>query len=287
LGIAFPGHYWRTVSRSIDNTKQRYGLSRAEIHTGWLARRYQAQENIPGFSALDWSDRRQQTEREWQNILLSTQVTMTAKAARNEKNRYNKSSPYFHLTFDDRLNLFREVCDTLNDMSFVRIFAETIDKVSCRTKSKEQIIEQAFMQVVTRFESYLVAMSKTTGNPQYGILVQDNNDTVNDRIKRHMEYFHESGTLYRDINHIIETPFFVDSELTNMVQVADVCAYAFRRFFEKGETDLFDRIYSRIDRIGNTVVGARHYVEGRGCACRLCRNHRIFKPPLPTAETPC
>ncbi len=88
-----------------------------------------------------------------------------------------------------------------------------------------------------------------------------------------MEYFHESGTLYRDIKHIIETPFFVDSELTNMVQVADVCAYAFRRFFEKGETDLFDRIYSRIDRRGNTVVGARHYVEGRRCTCRLCRDH--------------
>jgi hypothetical protein len=36
LGIAFPVQCWRTVSGSIDTTKQRYGLSRTEIHTGWL-----------------------------------------------------------------------------------------------------------------------------------------------------------------------------------------------------------------------------------------------------------
>ncbi len=183
LGIAFPVHCWRTVSTNIHTIKHRYGLSRAEIHTGWLARQYQAQESIPGFSALGWADRKQQTEREWQNILRTTQVTMTAKAARNEKKRYSNSSAYFHLTFDDRLNLLREISDTLNNMSFIRIFAESIDKVSCPTKSKEQIIEQAFMQVVTRFEYYLEVMSQKIGNQQYGILVQDNNDTVNDRLK--------------------------------------------------------------------------------------------------------
>ena len=72
-------------------------------------------------------------------------------------------------------------------------------------------------------------------------------------------------SLTRNRGTLIETPFFVDSALTNMVQVADVCAYAFRRFFEKGETDLFDRIYRRMDRRGSTVVGARHYVQGRRC----------------------
>jgi hypothetical protein len=273
LGIAFHVQYWKEVSRSIETTKQRYGLSRTEIHTAWLARRYQAQENISGFSALNRSDRRERTEREWQNILRVAQVTLTAEAARNEKKRYTKSRPYFHLTYDERLNLLREICDTLNNMGFLRVFAESIDKGSCPMKTKEQFIEQAFMQVVTRFDRYLETMSLNSGSQQYGVLVQDNNNTVNDRIKRHMEYFHEAGTLYRDIRHIVETPFFVDSELTNMVQVADVCAYAFRRFHEKGETDLFQRIYSRIDRRVNTVVGARHYVEGRRCTCRLCLDH--------------
>ncbi len=130
------------------------------------------------------------------------------------------------------------------------------------------------MQVITRFETYLEVMSRFHKTPEYGILVQDNNDTVNARIKQHMEYFHESGTLYRDINHIVETPFFVDSSLTNMVQLADICAYAFRRFHDKGEEDLFDRIYGRVDRKGQTLVGARHYVEGPlRCTCRVCCDH--------------
>ncbi len=273
LGIAFPVYHWQTAAQSIVTTKQRYGLSDTEIHTGWMARRYQAQENIAGFSTLDWSNRRIRTEQEWQSISRSAQVMMTAKAVRNEKKKYQKCRPYFHLTFDDRVNLLREICDTLNTLGFVRVFAESIDKASCRTMSKNQIIKQAFEQVVTRFEYYLSVISTNIGTKQYGILVQDNNDTVNGRIKEYMEYFHEFGTLYRNIDHIVETPFFVDSELTNMVQVADVCAYAFRRFHEKGETDLFDRIYSRIDRRGPTVVGARHYVEGRRCTCRLCLDH--------------
>ncbi|MEW6350324.1 MAG: DUF3800 domain-containing protein [Thermodesulfobacteriota bacterium] len=273
LGVAFHVKYWSATAKRVEEVKQTYGLSGTEIHTGWLARRYQAQESVAGFANLDWSNRRLRTEQEWQNIIRSGRVTMTEKAVRNEKKRYQKSRPYFHLSFEDRLNLLRDICDSLNAFGFVRIFAESINKTSCRTKTKHQIIEQTFMQVVTRFEYYLSVMTQTSGTHQYGILIQDNNDTVNGRIKEYMEYFHEFGTLYRNIDHIVETPFFVDSELTNMVQVADVCAYAFRRFHEKGETDLFDRIYSRIDRRGPTLVGARHYVQGGGCTCRLCLDH--------------
>ena len=44
-----------------------------------------------------------------------------------------------------------------------------------------------------------------------------------------------------------------------MVQVADLVAYATRRFFDNGETDLFDRFYSRYDRTpGGLLVGLRH-----------------------------
>ena len=35
--------------------------------------------------------------------------------------------------------------------------------------------------------------------------------------------------VYKRQHHIIETPLFVDSTLTGMVQIADLCAYALKR----------------------------------------------------------
>lgn len=64
-----------------------------------------------------------------------------------------------------------------------------------------------------------------------------------------MRHFHERGTRWTtQIPLLVETPLFVDSKLTSMVQMADVCAYATRRFCEKVETDLFDRIFWRFQR---------------------------------------
>lgn len=166
LGITIPVDCWQTASKSINEIKSRFGLDHAEIHTGWMMRRYQAQENIPKFADLDRSARRQETEMEWQTMLRSGQISMTAKGVRNEKIRYNKSRPYFHLTYDDRVDFLRAICDTLDSMSFVRIFAESIDKTSCPAKTEGQIVEQSFMQVVTRFDYYLEAMSRVKNYKQ-------------------------------------------------------------------------------------------------------------------------
>ena len=76
-----------------------------------------------------------------------------------------------------------------------------------------------------------------------------------------------------NVDHIVETPFFVDSELTRMVQIADLCAYALRRYVERRERHLFDMLFRRADRHRDTVVGVRHFT-GPNCRCTICNNHR-------------
>ena len=88
-----------------------------------------------------------------------------------------------------------------------------------------------------------------------------------------MRNYHQQGTLWTDINRLIETPLFVDSELTRMVQVADLCSYALRRYLENNEEDLFDKIFKRADRFHNTVVGVRHYSD-ISCGCKICIAHK-------------
>ena len=84
-----------------------------------------------------------------------------------------------------------------------------------------------------------------------------------------MMLFHEQGTLWTRIKNIIETPLFVDSRLTSMVQAADLCSYALRRYLENNEDYLFKNLFKIADRKGNRVVGVRHF-STEECKCEIC-----------------
>ena len=65
-------------------------------------------------------------------------------------------------------------------------------------------------------------------------------------------------------------------ELTSMVQLADLCSYVIRRFFELGESDLFDRIKKRFDKHNGKLVGIRHFTDDT-CTCAVCAERRQAK----------
>jgi hypothetical protein len=167
----------------------------------------------------------------------------------------------------------REVADCVANWGYARVFAECIDKLHFDpTRSVRTVDEQAFEQVVSRFEQYLTRLPQGE-HKNYGLLVHDNNETVAKKHTALMRNFHKQGTLWTEIDRIIETPLFVDSRLTSMVQIADLCSYALRRYLENQEADLFTRIWPRADRIQATVVGVRHYAPVT-CPCEICRDHR-------------
>ena len=85
--------------------------------------------------------------------------------------------------------------------------------------------------------------------------------------------FHAEGTFYRQITDIVETPLFVDSSLTSMIQMADLCSFAFRRLLDNGEAGLWDLVESRADRVNGKCVGVRHFTGKRDCDCRICVAH--------------
>ena len=80
------------------------------------------------------------------------------------------------------------------------------------------------------------------------------------------------GTRWIAVENIIETPLFVDSQLTSMVQLADICSYALRRYLENHEKDLFQLVFERADRKDGAVVGVRHFT-GSSCGCHICTSH--------------
>ena len=282
LGIAIPAASWHQKDQRVNVIKARYGLKDVEIHTGYIARRFPEQEQIANFEKMDPVQRRGAMELERKNSLIKAAALKTGDRLKALKKLYAKSADYIHLTHMQRIELLQELAAEIGSWNDTRLFAEAVDKATMPLGT--DTFEKAFEQVVSRFHTFLTKREEervkrggsSTGRSvdNYGLLIEDNNQTVAKNITALMRKFHRQGTLWAKVERIIETPLFVDSSLTSMVQMADLCAYATRRFFENGETDLFDRIFGRFDQASGRIVGIRHYVGAKPCACKVCAAHR-------------
>lgn len=276
-GLSIPIRYWKSCDQEIERIKKRYGLCGSEIHIAWMLRPYLEQTKIPEFENLNYIQRRSEVVTCRYSEILRLQRSKNPKLLKQTKKNYSKTDCYIHLTLTERQDFIKEVATTISNWGFARLFAECIDKLFFDpTKAKKPIDEQAFEQLVSRFEQYLQIIGKNNEQEDTqckGLIIHDNNETVSRKLTDMMKRFHQTGTLWTDIKNIIETPLFVDSQLTSMVQIADVCAYALRRYLENGEEELFDLIFKRADRKGGIAVGVRHFTN-INCKCKICSDHR-------------
>lgn len=271
-GLSIPIYQWKNCDSEIIQIKGNYGLTRAEIHTAWLLRKYLEQSRIPDFDRLTYEERRSEVEQRRKANLFHLQRSNKAKQYKQTKKNYQNTESYIHLTYDERRQFIIDVADAISAWDFARIFADCIDKIYW-DQSKHEFTpdEEAFEQVVSRFEQFLQLTEGDTTN--HGLLIHDNNPTVAKKLTNLMKFFHDAGTLWTKIEKIIETPLFVDSQLTSMVQVADLCAYAMRRYLENDESQLFDLIFKRADRKDGVTVGVRHFSR-KSCSCKICVAHK-------------
>ena len=277
-GLSVPDQYWGQHNEKIERIKSKYGLGNAEIHTAWMLRKYYEQGSIADFESLSRDRRRVEVQRKRNEEILRLQKVGKDRLKQTRKN-YKKTEDYVHLTLAERQQIIVELAELIGGWGVVRLFAECIDKLYFEpSRRKETVQEQAFEQVVSRFEQYL-----QRNQPNYGLLIHDNNETVAERHTELMKTFLDKGTLWTGIKHVIETPMFVDSQLNSMVQLADLCAYAIRRYLENGEEKLFNLIFERADRLGSASVGVRHFTKS-DCSCSICTNHSP-KSLLPVVQS--
>jgi hypothetical protein len=227
---------------------------------------YPEQERIPDFANLAPDERRRAVLNERKQDLAKASLRGPQAIKQLSKN-YEKTKAYIHLTHGERLDILRAAADKIGSWDDAVIVADAQRKAA-NTGDEDQILEHAFEQVVTRFHHYLERQAIDVG-----LIVQDQNETAARRLTQLARKYHTRGTTYSQVSRLVETPLFVDSRLTSMVQLADLCAYAVRRNFENGETDLLDRIYDRFDRAAGRLVGIRHYTGKQACTCRICVDH--------------
>jgi hypothetical protein len=278
-GLSIPIWHWRIYDSAIETIKKKYGLENSEIHIAWMLRPYFEQKQITNFDTLDYRQRRSQVESLRNAELLRLQRVGNPSLYKQTKKNFRKTEDYIHLSYDERLRFIHEIAYCISQWGSARLFAECIDKIYFNPSlAKKTIDEQAFEQVISRFEQYLHVIDRSAAIGPFGLLIHDNNQTVASKHTKLMRKFHQSGTLWTQIENTIETPLFVDSQLTSMVQIADVCAYSLRRYVENGDNDLFDFVFQRADRKDGIVVGVRHFTNS-SCRCKICTAHRIALTP--------
>ncbi len=270
-GLSIPISYWKKCEKGISSLKQKYDLQDSEIHTGWIIRKYLEQSRIVGFETMNYDQRRHEVQKIRKAELLKLQKSQNKSHYKQTRKNYRQTEAYIHLTYDERVSFIQELADLIGSWKFARLFAECINKIHFDPiRAKQTIDEQALEQLVSRFEQYMKIISKSKNDSElFGTLVHDNNETVSKKHTALMKKFHKQGTLWTSIEHIIETPFFVNSELTSLVQIADLCCYSLRRYFENSESDLLNRIQSRFDRKNGKIVGVRHFTDPT-CQCMFC-----------------
>jgi hypothetical protein len=274
-GLSIPIWHWKTCEDEINLIKRRYTLQSVEIHAGWLLRKYPEQNKIPDFERLNSQQRKYEVDKLRKIELLRLQKTPDRKQYQQTKKNFQKTQSYIHLTFAQRQSFVEEIARTVGGWGFARLFGECIDKIHFDpARALRNIDEQAFEQLVSRFEHHLRNVRLPEIQKNFGLLIHDNNETVARKHTEMMRHFHNAGTFWTQISNIIETPLFVNSELTSMVQIADVGAYALRRYLENGEENLFTHIFTRADKRENVVVGVRHFTN-TSCACKICSTHRV------------
>jgi hypothetical protein len=267
VALAIPASKWKAHDSRIQQIKNTHRLGDAEIHAAWMMRRYPEQQRIQGFEAMTDAQRRLSVTSERKADLAKASLR-GQKAVKGLVRNYRHTEAFIQLTHAERVAALRAVADEVGTWQDCRLFGD-VQRKSAHVGDAERIRDFAFEQVVTRFQTFL----RVAGGPDaVGLLVHDQNETASRRLTGRMRSFHRTGTSFALIP-IIETPLFVDSKLTAMVQLADLVGYSARRFTENQETDLFERIYGRFDRRGGRLVGLRHFTGQAPCACRICSDH--------------
>ena len=109
---------------------------------------------------------------------------------------------------------------------------------------------------------------------QRGLLILDKSarETTLQNMAREFRTF---GTRWGVVRNLADTPLFIDSSASRVIQLADHVAYAVFRRYESGDTQYFDLIASKFDTADGVVHGLVHkqYSDPK-CMCLACVTRR-------------
>ena len=156
-----------------------------------------------------------------------------------------------------------------------RAFACVVHKASFPNHDPMKI---AFEDLCQRFDFFLRRL-RAGGDTQRGLVILDNS-TYETTLQQMAVKFRTLGTQWNVIQNLADTPLFVNSQASRMIQLADHVAYAVFRRYESGDTQYLDLIAGKFDAEGGKVHGLVHKErDNPNCMCFACLSRRTQANP--------
>jgi len=132
----------------------------------------------------------------------------------------------------------------------------------------------AIEDLCKRFDLFLGRL-RSEGDTQRGMIVLDRT-TRETSLQKLSRESRKVGTQWGLLKNIADTPFFVDSRASRLVQIADHVAYAVFRRYNSGDAQYFDIVAHRFDTVDNVIHGLVHkHAERHVCVCPACLSRRL------------
>ena len=187
-----------------------------------------------------------------------------------------RSQPWKSLSQEEARGTIKSVLDVLaNAYQTARAFACVVHKPSFPSRDPMEI---AFEDLCSRFDRYLQRL-RASGDTQRGLVILDKN-AYETTLQNMSVAFRTLGTRWGVIRHLADTPLFVDSRASRVIQLADHIAYAVFRRYQSGDTQYLDRIAHKFDTAEDGVVYGLVHKEANSpnCMCIACLSRRTAEP---------
>ena len=179
--------------------------------------------------------------------------------------------PWRGMSRDEAQGVIMAVLDVLGrSYDSAKAFACAIHKPSFPGQDP---MELAFEDLCSRFNLYLRRL-QGQGDRQRGLIILDESahETTLQQMARD---FRTLGTKWGVIRTLADTPLFVDSRASRVVQLADHIAYSVFRRYNAHDAKYFDKIASKFDSNEGVVHGLSHkQTVDSNCMCIACLSRR-------------
>ena len=182
-----------------------------------------------------------------------------------------RSEPWKKLTREAARGTIKSVLEVLaNAYDTARAFACVVHKSSFPNKDPMKI---AFEDLCSRFDRFLQHL-RANGDTQRGLIILDKS-TYETTLQKMSIEFRTLGTRWGVIKRLADTPLFIDSRASRVIQLADHVAHAVFRRYQSGDAQYFDRIAHKFHAEDGIVHGLVHKEIGNPhCMCPACFSRR-------------
>ena len=194
-----------------------------------------------------------------------------------------RDAPWSKMSKQEAQGIIKAVLQILaNSYETARAFACAVHKASYPSADP---LELAFEDLCSRFDRYLARL-RADGDRQRGLLILD--DSAHETTLQQMaRNFRTLGSKWGVIRNLADTPFFVNSKASRLVQLADHVAYAVFRRYNASDTQYFDVIAGKFDAADGVLHGLAHVQRSnQNCMCPACMSRRFAKPAQPPSHNP-